>query len=119
MHIAYITSEFMTEKLHGGLATYLDNISAVMSEHEHEVTIITLSDRAGRISYKKGIEVVRVPETFVHSAEGVIGKAKDELMNSWNMSRALWQENRIKAIDIVQTANYRAIGFFGTIEFLQ
>lgn len=112
MHIAYITSEFMTEKLHGGLATYLDNISAVMSEHGHEVTIITLSDRAGRISYKKGIEVVRVPETFVQSAEGVIGKAKDELMNSWNMSRALWQENRIKAIDIVQTANYRAIGFF-------
>ena len=112
MHIAYITSEFMTEKRHGGLATYLGNIAVVMSEHGHKVTIITLSDQVGKISYGKNIEVVRVLETASHGAEGVIGKAKDELINSWNLSRVLLRENKVNAIDIVQTANYRAIGFF-------
>lgn len=45
MHIAYLTSEFMTEKWHGGLAAYLDNITSIMSENGHDVTIITLSEK--------------------------------------------------------------------------
>ncbi len=112
MHIAYMTSEFMTEKLHGGLATYLDNIAGVMSGHGHRVTIITLSDMEGRIPYSANIEVVRVKGISRHNAEEEIGKGVDALINSWNMLRTLKKENRKNRIDIVQTANYRAIGFF-------
>ena len=39
MHIAYITSEFVTERLHGGLATYLDNITTIMSEQDRKSVV--------------------------------------------------------------------------------
>ena len=65
MHIAYITSEFMTEKESGGLAVYLNNISDIMSMHGHRVTVITLSDRDGELFYKKGINVIRVKRTVL------------------------------------------------------
>lgn len=112
MHIAYMTSEFMTEKLHGGLATYLANIAAIMSKHGHKVTIFTLSDRSGRLPYGNNIEVVRVPAVSLHSTAETFRLGIDSLCNSWNLLRALQQENRKNKIDIVQTANYRAIGFF-------
>lgn len=112
MHITYLTSEFMTEKLHGGLAVYLENIASIMSAHGHKITIITLSDYTGRILYNKNIEVIRVRNVSSHSAVGAIGEGMDSLGNSWNMFKTLCQENKRHKIDIVQTANYRAIGFF-------
>lgn len=112
MHIAYMTSEFVTERLHGGLATYLENIAVIMSRHGHKVTIITLSERAERILYKEKIAVIRVPSVSGYNVEGTLERAKATFIDSWNMIRALLQENQKNAIDIVQTANYRAIGFF-------
>lgn len=111
MHIAYITSEFVTEKLHGGLATYLGNIASIMAKHGHKVTIITLSNHSGRIHYDKNIEVIRVQEMSSHSIQEDFERVKSSLINSWNLAEALRKENRKNKVDIVQTANYRAVGF--------
>lgn len=111
MHIAYITSEFVTEKESGGLGTYLDNISNVMSKHGHTVTIITLSDREGELTYDRGIEVVRVKKTPLDSFSE-INRAINMLENSWKLYKALNKVQRDARLDIVQSANYQAVGFF-------
>lgn len=110
MHIIYVTSEFVTERLHGGLATYLDNITAVMAKHGHRVTVITLSEQKGRLRYNN-IEVVRVPVT-VMNAEGSFERGFCMLYNSWKLYRALCQENKQHKADIVQAANFQAVSFF-------
>jgi len=112
MHIAYLTSEFMTEKWHGGLAAYLDNITSIMSENGHDVTIITLSEENGRIHYRDNVEVIRVRANILRSTNDTFGHGMDLLHNSWKIYQALLQENRKKQIDIVQSANFQAVGFF-------
>ncbi len=111
MHIAYITSEFVTERLHGGLATYLDNITTIMSEHGHRVTVITLSEQEGRLRYKDNIEVVRVPFSTTNQTDS-FEQGVHMLRNSWKLRCALYKEEHRQKIDIVQTANWQAVGFF-------
>ena len=94
MHIAYITSEFVTEKYHGGLATYLNNIAAIMAENGHKVTIITLSKSAGRLQYNDNIEVIRVPSVNIRGEDRTIEYSFDLLCNSWKLCQALKRENR-------------------------
>lgn len=112
MHIVYITSEFITEKLHGGLATYLTNIASIMSSYGHKVTVITLSDRPGNVLYADNIEVIRVPAVNIRSIEFSIGHGVDLLKNSWRLYKALKKEHKKEKVDIVQAANYQAVGFF-------
>lgn len=112
MHIVYLTSEFVTENLQGGLATYLDNMASIMSGHGHMVTIITLSGQEGRISYKDNIEVVRVRAVDVRSGKDTIKRTFYMVHNSWKLYQALMRENRKKKIDIVHAANFLAIGLF-------
>lgn len=111
MHIAYITSEFVTERLHGGLATYLDNITMIMAAHGHRVTVITLSEQEGRFQYDNNIEVVRVLSADVNAADPP-ERGFCMLYNSWKLHCALYKENRRQKIDIVQAANLQAVGFF-------
>lgn len=111
MHIAYITSEFVTEKESGGLGTYLDNISNIMSKNGHKVTIITLSDIEGKLLYNRDIEVIRVKRTPLDSFSEV-NRVVNMLENSWKLYRALNKVQRDAGLDIVQSANYQAVGFF-------
>ncbi len=112
MHIAYITSEFVTEKWRGGLATYLDNITNIMSKHGHNVTVITLSEQDGRLRYGNNVEVVRIMAKEIPSVDEEIRYALALMHNSWRLYNALRQEDKKNRIDIVQTANYQAVGFF-------
>lgn len=112
MHIAYLTSEFMTEKWHGGLAAYLDNITSIMSANGHDVTIITLSEENDRVHYHDKVEVVRVRANTVRDAKDNVGHGIDLIRNSWKIYKVLLQENQKKRIDIVQAANFQAVGFF-------
>ena len=112
MHIAYITTEFVTEKYKGGLATYLYNITDIMSKNGHEVTVITLSDRNGEIQFANHIHVIRVKREDMILAENTIDACRVMLQNSWKMHQTLKKVNHKKKIDIVQAANYKAIGFF-------
>lgn len=110
MHIAYITSEFVTERLHGGLATYLDNITTIMAHHGHKVTVITLSEQEGRFHYNN-IEVVRVLAVDVNAVDSP-ERGFCMIYNSWKLHYALCKENRRQKFDIVQVANLQAVGFF-------
>lgn len=112
MHIAYITSEFVTERQRGGLATYLNNIATIMSGKGHKITVITLSDQAGRVHYGKNVDVIQVCTCSKKNRETVVGRVFDSICNSWGLCWALIKENKKEKIDIVQTANYKAVGFF-------
>lgn len=112
MHIVYITNEFVTEKHFGGLATYLDNITNIMSEHGHRVTVITLSDRNQIVQYKKNITVMRVETKISSKALSDFGQALLQYNNSWRVYKILQELHSSEKVDIVQTANYKAVGVF-------
>lgn len=111
MRIAYLTSEYVSEKERGGLATYLGKITQIMVKHGHNTVVIVLSNKNEKIQYKPGIEVVRVKQynTLNNSEYEVI---KKNFINSWRLYKALERENDKLKIDIVQEANFRAVGFF-------
>lgn len=111
MHIAYITSEFVTEQLHGGLATYLCNIATIMAQHGHRVTVITLSEKEGRLQYDKNIEIIRVPAISINTMDS-FSQGIHMIYNSLKLYRALCQEDKRQKINIVQAANFQAVGFF-------
>lgn len=111
MRIAYLTSEYISEKVKGGLAAYLGKITEIMSDKGHDIIVIVLSDKNEKIHYKNRIDVVRVKQIFALN-EKDYEVAKVNLMNSWKLHKALIKENKEKKIDIVQAANYRAVGVF-------
>ena len=110
MHIAYITTEFVTEHVSGGLATYLYNITGIMSRNGHEVTVITLSDQNGEIQFDKRIRVVRVKSI------GLKGNSLDRcrimVQNSYKLYCELKKQHCKSKIDIVQSVSLQAAGFF-------
>lgn len=112
MHIAYITSEFVTEKEYGGLAVYLNNISNIMSTHGHKVTIITLSEHEGELIYKNNIDIIRVKRTSIGSLTDDFDATLGMLENSWKLCDAIKKVKKYIQLDVVQSANYQAVGFF-------
>lgn len=60
MNIAYILPEFVTEKEAGGLATYYDNISRLLADKGHKITVFVQSEENRTIDYYPGIIVERV-----------------------------------------------------------
>ena len=112
MHIAYITTEFVTERAAGGLATYLYNITGIMSRNGHEVTVITLSDQNGEIQFDSHICVVRVKGIVAGYRGNSLDICRIILQNSYKIYRALIKRNQQYKIDLVQATNYQAAGFF-------
>lgn len=106
MHVVYLTVEFVTEKISGGLGTYVDNIAKIMSIHGHKVTVITLSHENKEFDYCNQIHVIRVKEDRQEN------HIKRTLANSWRLRKELHKLNRKSRVDIVQIASLHAIGFF-------
>lgn len=106
MHIVYITVEFVTEKISGGLGTYVDNMAKIMSAHGHKVSVITLSHENKEFYHNNRIHVIRVKEDNRHN---VIMRT---LVNSWRLRHELQKLDRKDKVDIVQIASLHAIGFF-------
>lgn len=106
MHIVYITVEFVTEKISGGLGTYVDNMAKIMSAHGHKVSVITLSHEDKEFCYHDKIRVIRVRED---RRQNMIMRT---LVNSWRLRHELHRLNRRDKVDIVQIASLHAIGFF-------
>ena len=63
MNIAFVTSEFVTEKNKGGQATYIANIATILSEKGHNIYIVTASDCSEDIVWKDKVYVCRVEYT--------------------------------------------------------
>lgn len=112
MHIVYETSEFVTEEKYGGLAAYLDNISEIMCKQGHKITIITLANRNGIIRYRKNLNVIRVKRKECYNQDNQIACAINMIVNSWKIRRALNELEEREKIDLIQAANYRAVGLF-------
>lgn len=110
MHIAYITTEFVTEHNKGGLATYLYNITGIMSRNGHEVTVITLSDQNGEIQFDKHIRVIRVKGIDLKGNS--LNRCRIMVQNSYKLYCELKRQNRKSKIDIVQSVSLEAAGFF-------
>lgn len=106
IHIVYITVEFVTEKMSGGLGVYIDNMAKIMSAHGHKVSIITLSHEDKAFYYDDRIRVIRVKED---RQQNVIMRT---LVNSWRLKCELQRLDRKDKVDIVQIASLHAIGFF-------
>lgn len=110
MHIAYVTNEFITEKNFGGLATYLDNITNIMRANGHRVTVITLSDKSQTIQYQNDITVMRVETKTNNKSLSDFAQALMQYENSWRIYKDLRELHSRERVDIVQTANYKAVG---------
>lgn len=107
MHIVYITPEFVTEMQGGGLATYLANISRIMRTHNHDITIITLSDYDDTYIWDQEIVVERVKRSNRNiPVPGAL------ILQSGKLCKRLKKVNSRKPVDIVQYASYNAVGFF-------
>lgn len=106
MHIVYVSAEFVTEEKAGGLASYLANISRIMREHGHEVTVVTLSPvHDDGIDWEQGIRVERVLEQH-----------RDALvplrvyLQSRDLRHRLQRVQQRRPIDLIQYASYLGIG---------
>lgn len=59
MHILFTAYEFVTEKSPcGGFGNYLANISTVLAENGHKVTILVISNHNSDFEWKKNIEII-------------------------------------------------------------
>lgn len=114
MNIVYLTDEFVTEHIYGGLATYLENIVSIMTAKGHTVTVITLSDVDQILKYKNLTTIIRVSRKKVEKPLNDFEKALLLIENSRRVYIALKALLKKEKIDIVQAANYRAVGFFRT-----
>lgn len=108
VHIVYVTPEFVTECKGGGLATYIANISRILVEHGHTVTVVTASDTNNdSIIWHPGIQVKRVK----NSGKFLIVPLY-KLWKSWILCRQVRKINKKNPIDLVQYASFESVGFF-------
>lgn len=110
MHIVFVTYEFVTEKIVGGLGNYLANISSILAENNHNVTILMISNHNKRIEWKKNVIVETIQYTYC-SQKNLLFEYIDYIYHS-NFSndyyrsdainRKIQELDKIKKIDIVQ-----------------
>lgn len=110
MNIAFVLPEFPTERECGGLGVYHDNISRLLANAGHAVTVFVKSERTERVPYDSGITVERV---FVN-----LGNVNPEIPGSFmrEWSRVLNQTVReyqggAHGFDLIQYSNLQAPGF--------
>lgn len=109
-NIAYVLPEFVTENDAGGLATYYDNVARLFADAGSRVTIFVLSDATETIDYYPGITVERV---FV-DLDNADPAVPSSFMRFWSREMNRNVRTYIQSgnqIDIVQYANYMALGF--------
>ena len=59
MHILFVTHEFVTEKkVCGGLGHYIANMSTILAEKGHKITILLVTNHNCKFEWKKNIEVI-------------------------------------------------------------
>lgn len=122
MHIAFLTSEYITEPyFSGGLANYLYRTSLGLTRRGHKVEIFTRSDK-DEILVHDGILVHRVlPNPTVmqclkRATRWKFHKSVEVFVTSWNLRQRLMAQQRQTPFDIVQAASYRSVGL-GLVHF--
>jgi glycosyltransferase involved in cell wall biosynthesis len=122
MRIAFLTSEYVTEKnFDGGLAQYLSRVAGGLSLRGHEVEIFVRSDVTETV-VMEGVTVHRLrwkawrwrvlnrltAAKLLHSIEA--------LALSHALAEALKARHRKKPFDVVQASSYSACGLFASFD---
>ncbi len=125
MRIAYVTTEFVTERnTDGGLANYLKRLCLSLRAMGHEPILFVSSDRDEVIEYE-GISVHRVnvwkkpPRLRRWHFQWLAGKHKTNrtrLAGSWFLTQAVLAQHAQKPIDIVQYTNINGVGYLRSPE---
>lgn len=116
MNIVYVTYEFPGEMPAGGLATYINNISAIMREYGHHVTVLTLSEKQSReYILENGVKVIAVKRYLYEGKLWRKQKSRMEtLVNAWHLHQIICDYEKSHRIDIVQATNIYGVGLFRT-----
>lgn len=110
MHIVFVTYEFVTEKIVGGLGNYLANISSILAENNNYVTILMISDHNKRIEWKKNVIVETFKYTYC-SQKNIFFEFIDFLFQSnfsnyyyrsYAINKRIEELNKVNKIDIIQ-----------------
>ncbi|MGQ9663560.1 MAG: glycosyltransferase family 4 protein [Kiritimatiellia bacterium] len=115
MRIGFLTSEYRTERqTEGGVATYLATLSELLIAAGHEPTVFLLG-RENRRFTVRGVPIIEVRTPWVPywMLPGPLWVLRD-FARQWRaanrMARAFRREHRRRPFDVVQTANWRALG---------
>ncbi len=114
MHICFVCREYLPSLRGGGIASYIYNMTTLLSEKGHKITIIAASDNTKEESDQiiNNIRVIRLKggDFVIKSIE------KDSLINKLRIFYRFWSYRRriikkiseIKDIDIIEVPDYGA-----------
>lgn len=108
LHIVYVTPEFVTESSGGGLASYLSNISRILADHGHVITVVTSSEKNNdSLEWYPGVRVERVKK----SGKWLVVPLY-RLWESRKLHIRVKAINKLRRIELVQYASFDSVGFF-------
>jgi len=119
MRIAFVTPEFITDVPDGGgLGNYLNRIGKLLINHGHQPEIFVSSSLEPRILMHEGIRVERVPPRLWPRILGRMltvagdhwGTLFGSVARSLALAEAMERRHRELPFDIVQSADYLAVG---------
>lgn len=122
MKIAFLTPEFVTEYgFGGGLGNYLNRFTKELLKRGHQVEVFVSSHLPAETIDHQGVLVHRVPHGFrrrfslpLKFAARVIGlgASYDLHVRAWRLAHALEKRHSEQAFDVVQAADYLAVGLY-------
>lgn len=123
--VAFVTAEFVTEEPRsGGLGNYLRRMTAALVEQGHAAEVFVPSLEAPGTLECGGVRVHRVRAALarrpVRAALRILGalrlvalaRALPVLVDAWALAAALRRRSAEVRFDLVQSADYRAVGLF-------
>lgn len=113
MNIAYILPEFVTERECGGLGVYFDNLSRLLADKGHSITVIVRSETEKRIAYYPGITVYRVRTDLSNVNPSLQGSYYREWSRNLN-GKLLQIKEEGASFDIAQYSNFMALALSRT-----
>jgi len=125
VNICYVTPEFKTEIVHdGGLASYLNKITQILIQNNHNIIVIVFSDdQPEKLITEEGIRVFRVRRYLFFKilnkvTLGIFYGTLRRLNFAFGAYQSLRRLKKKEQIDVVQYSNYYAAGLFA-IPFLK
>jgi len=121
MHIIFISTEFLSEPSHGGLAHYLNRVVRYLSSQGHEVAVITPSDQESVLRHNGAVTVHRLRQSKFSRVVGrlpLVGLFRGVTGCIDYSIRACLRARRIsmrKRVDLVQVASIHGCGLFALL----
>lgn len=125
MRIAFLTPEFITEYADGGgLGNYLHRMTQALRAEDHEPEVFVLSQKRPETIDFRGVLVHRVAPAIRHLAVRVAYRMSRQLgtghlnhaiglaSGALGLAEALRRREREALFDLIQSADYLAVGLF-------